>query len=145
MLSRRIHKLEKDDSQETEEKTIDIEAGMEGNIKFSNPVNLKISGKFEGELDIKGLLIIGEKADVRATVIKGENITIAGKVRGDIVSSKRLELSSSAKVIGNIKTPLLIVNQGALLKGDCQMPVEEEKSEIKESLKKEKQSFFPLT
>jgi len=145
MLSRRIHKLEKDDSQETEEKTIDIEAGMEGNIKFSNPVNLKISGKFEGELDIKGLLIIGERADVRVTVIKGENITIAGKVRGDIVSSKRLELSSSAKVIGNIKTPLLIVNQGALLKGDCQMPVEEEKSEIKESLKKEKQSFFPLT
>jgi cytoskeletal protein CcmA (bactofilin family) len=145
MLSRRIHKLEKDDSQETEEKTIDIEAGMEGNIKFSSPVNLKISGRFEGELDTKGVLIIGEKADVHATVIKGENITIAGKVRGDIVSSKRLELSSSAKVIGNIKTPLLIVNQGALLKGDCQMPVEEEKSEIKESLKKEKQSFFPLT
>jgi cytoskeletal protein CcmA (bactofilin family) len=143
MLSRRIHNLEKDDSQETEEKTIDIEAGMEGNIKFSSPINLKISGKFEGELDTKGVLIIGERADVRATVIKGENITIAGKVRGDIVSSKRLELSSSAKVIGNIKTPLLIVNQGALLKGDCQMPVEEEKSEIKESLKKEKQSFFP--
>ena len=143
MLSRRIHKLEKDDSQETEEKTIDIEAGMEGNIKFSSPVNLKISGKFEGELDTKGVLIIGERADVRVTAIKGENITIAGKVRGDIVSSKRLELSSSAKVIGNIKTPLLIVNQGALLKGDCQMPVEEEKSEIKESLKKEKQSFFP--
>ncbi|MCX5886655.1 MAG: polymer-forming cytoskeletal protein [Proteobacteria bacterium] len=143
MLGRRIHKLEKDDSRETEEKTIDIEAGMEGNIKFSNPVNLKISGKFEGELDTKGVLIIGERADVRVTVIKGENITIAGKVRGDIVSSKRLELSSSAKVIGNIKTPLLIVNQGALLKGDCQMPVEEEKSEIKESFKKEKQSFFP--
>lgn len=143
MLSRRIHNLEKDDSQETEEKTIDIEAGMEGNIKFSSPINLKISGKFEGELDTKGVLIIGERADVRATVIKGENITIAGKVRGDIVSSKRLELSSSARVIGNIKTPLLIVNQGALLKGDCQMPVEEEKSEIKESLKKEKQSFFP--
>ena len=143
MLSRRIHKLEKDDSRETEEKTIDIEAGMEGNIKFSNPVNLKISGKFEGELDTKGALIIGERADVRVTVIKGESITIAGKVRGDIVSSKRLELSSSAKVIGNIKTPLLIVNQGALLKGDCQMPVEEEKSEIKESFKKEKQSFFP--
>jgi len=145
MLGRRIHKLEKDDSRETEEKTIDIEAGMEGNIKFSSPINLRISGKFEGELDTRGVLIIGEKADVHATVIKGENITIAGKVRGDIVSSKRLELSSSAKVIGNIKTPLLIVNQGALLKGDCQMPVEEEKSEIKESLKKEKQSFFPLT
>jgi cytoskeletal protein CcmA (bactofilin family) len=143
MLGRRIHKLEKDDSRETEEKTIDIEAGMEGNIKFSSPINLRISGKFEGELDTRGVLIIGERADVRVTVIKGENITIAGKVRGDIMSSKRLELSSSARVIGNIKTPLLIVNQGALLKGDCQMPVEEEKSEIKESLKKEKQSFFP--
>jgi cytoskeletal protein CcmA (bactofilin family) len=136
MLGRRIQKFEKGDNQETGEKAIDIEAGMEGNIKFSSPINLRISGKFEGELDTKGVLIIGERADVRVTVIKGENITIAGKVRGDIVSSKRLELSSSAKVIGNIKTPLLIVNQGALLKGDCQMPVEDEKSELKEKVLK---------
>lgn len=115
-----------------EGKITDIEAGMEGNIKFGSPVNLRISGKFEGELETKGVLIIGEKADVKAKTIKGEDIRIAGKVRGDIVSSKRLELSSPAKVIGNIKTPILIINEGAMLKGDCQMPTEDEKSQPKE-------------
>ena len=115
----------------TEGKVIDIEAGIEGNLKFSTPVNLRISGKFDGELETKGTLTIGEKADVKAKIIKGEYITIAGKVRGDIVSSKRLELSSSAKVIGNVKAPILVIAEGAMLKGKCQMPIEEEKTEPK--------------
>lgn len=109
-------------------KVIDIEAGVEGNLKFSTPVNLRISGMFEGELDIRGNLAIGEKADVKAKIIKGENITIAGKVRGDIVSSRRLELFATAKVIGNIKVPLLIISEGAMLKGRCEMPIDGETS-----------------
>lgn len=113
----------------TEGEVINIEAGMEGNLKFNNPINLRISGKFEGELETKGTLIIGEKADVKAKTIKGENISIEGKVRGNIVSTKRLELSPSARVIGNIEAPVLVIHEGAKLKGDCQMPIEDEKSE----------------
>lgn len=45
----------------TQEKFIDIEAGLQGNVKFSSPVNLRISGKFEGELETIGSLIIAEK------------------------------------------------------------------------------------
>lgn len=118
------------------EKVIDIEAGVEGDLKFSTPVNLKISGKFEGVLDIKGTLAIGERADVKVKIIKGESITIAGKVKGDIVSSRRLELVAPAKVIGNIKAPILVINEGAMLKGKCQMPIGDEKSELKESRKR---------
>lgn len=122
---------------ETRKKVINIEAGMQGNVKFSGPVNLRISGKFEGELESKGVLIISEKADVKAKIIKGEDIKIAGKVIGDIVSSKRLELSAPAIVIGNIKSPILVINEGAILKGECQMPLKEE-TEPKESSKKKK-------
>lgn len=122
----------------TDEKIIDIQTGMQGTVKFSGPINLRISGEFEGELETKGVLIVGEKADVKAKIIKGDNITIAGKVKGDILSSKRLELSSSARVIGNVKTPILVINEGAMLKGECQMPVEEEKGEPKESPEKKK-------
>lgn len=113
------------------ERFIDIEAGMEGTLKFDSPVNLKISGKFEGELETKGVLRIGEKADVKTKVIKGEDIVIAGKVKGNIVSSERLELSATAKVEGNIIAPILVINEGAMLKGNCQVPVEPEESKSK--------------
>lgn len=103
-------------------KVIDIEAWVEGNLKFSSPINLRISGKFEGELETQGNLFIGERADVKVKIIKGENITISGKVKGDIICSRRLELSPPAAVIGNVKAPLLVVNEGAMLKGNCEVP-----------------------
>ena len=123
---------------EAEGNFIDIEAGMEGDVKFITPVNLKINGKFDGKLKTKGILIIGEKADVNAKIIEGEDIKVAGKVKGDIISSKRLELSSSALVTGNIKAAILIINEGASLKGHCQVPTEEEISKHKESPKSKK-------
>ena len=130
--------FKKKDGLKTEGNFIDIEAGMEGNIKFSTPVNLKINGKFEGALETKGVLIIGEKADIKAKIIKGESIQVAGKVKGDIVSSKRLELSPSASVTGNIKAAVLVISEGALLKGHCQVPIEDETSKHKETQKSKK-------
>ena len=120
--------FKKNDKPTTDE-VINIEAGMEGSLKFNSPINLRISGKFEGELETKGVLIIVEKADVKAKTIKGDNITIEGKVKGDIISSKRLELSATARVIGNVEAPILVIQEGAMLKGDCSMPVEEERKE----------------
>lgn len=123
---------------ETRKKVIDIETGMQGNVKFSGPVNLRISGKFEGELESEGVLIISEKADVKAKIIKGEDIKIVGKVVGDIVGTKRVELSTPAKVVGDIKTPILVVNEGVMLKGHCEVSSEEAKTEPGERTKKKR-------
>lgn len=124
--------FKKNDLPQTDDKVINIEAGMQGNLKFTGPVNLRLNGDFEGDLEARGVLIIGEKADVKAKTVKGDTITIAGRVKGDIISTKRLELSASARVIGNVETPVLVIAEGALLKGDCQMPADE----VKESPKK---------
>ena len=129
--------FKKNDRPIAEGEVINIEAGIEGNVKFSGPVNLRLNGKFEGELETKGTLIIGEKADVKVKTLKGDTITIAGRVKGDIISSKRLELAATARVIGNIETPLLLIHEGAMLKGDCQMPVEEERKESSSKKKEE--------
>lgn len=117
--------FKKNDSLLADDKVINIDAGLEGNLKFTGPVNLRLNGDFEGDLEAKGTLIIGDKADVKAKTVKGDTITIAGKVKGDIICSKRLELYTSARVIGNVETPVLVMAEGALLKGDCQMPVDE--------------------
>ena len=117
--------FKKNDSSSADDKTINIDAGLQGNLKFTGSVNLRLNGDFEGDLEAKGTLLIGEKADIKAKTVKGDTITIAGKVKGDIICSKRLELSSSARVIGNVETPVLVIAEGAQLKGDCQMPVDE--------------------
>ncbi len=118
------HMFKKNDLPQTDDKVINIEAGIQGNLKFTGPVNLRLNGDFEGDLEARGVLIIGEKANVKAKTVKGDSITISGKVEGDIICSKRLELTASARVTGNIEAPLLVIAEGALLKGDCQMPVE---------------------
>lgn len=107
-------------SRKIEEKVLDVDASMQGTMTFKDPVNLHINGRFEGTLDTRGTLIIGEKAFVNAN-INGDEITIAGKVSGEIVAKKSLKLVSPARVDGNIKTPLLEIDKGAVLNGNCQM------------------------
>jgi excisionase family DNA binding protein len=109
---------------EVEEKILDVNASMQGNMVFKDPVNLKINGTFEGSLTTKGNLTIGESAEVNADII-GENIVVAGKVTGDIIAERFLRLAAPARVVGDIKTPSLMVDEGAFLHGECQMVFDE--------------------
>jgi len=109
---------------EEEEKILDVNASMQGNMIFKDPVNLKINGTFEGSLTTKGNLTIGESAEVNADII-GENIVIAGRVTGDIIAEMSLKLISPARVMGDVRTPSLIIDEGAVLHGACHMIFDE--------------------
>jgi excisionase family DNA binding protein len=102
------------------EKVLDVDASMQGTLIFKDPVNLRINGRFEGTLNTKGSLMIGEHAVVNADVT-GETIVIAGKVNGNVTALKELKLISPACVVGDIKTSLLSVAEGAVLEGNCRM------------------------
>ncbi|MFA6078769.1 MAG: polymer-forming cytoskeletal protein [Candidatus Omnitrophota bacterium] len=115
MMGRRDRKV-------AEEHVLDVDASMQGSLIFKDPVNLKINGKFEGTLNTKGSLMIGDHAVVNAD-ITGDVIVIAGKVNGNIRATKELKLVSPGCVIGDIKTPLLSVAEGAILEGNCKMLV----------------------
>ena len=103
-----------------EEKILDVDASMQGTIAFKDPVNLRINGSFEGKLDARGNLTIGENAKVKAT-INGDRIVIAGKVTGDIQATQSLSLIAPAVVQGNLTTPRLSVTEGAVLEGQVTM------------------------
>ncbi len=103
-----------------EEKSIEINAQMQGSLSFKDPVNLKINGNFTGTLDSRGTLTIGNTSQVEAQ-ITGDNIVIAGKVRGDIMAKKMLVLMPTAVLTGNISTPKLNIVEGAIFQGKCQM------------------------
>ncbi len=125
-----------------QDKVIEIDSEMTGDLKFSTPVNLKINSKFKGTLETKGTLTIGEKAEINAKTIQGEDINIFGKVTGDVISSTRLKLAASARVTGKIKTPVLIVDEGALVEGICQVPSIDEKVETKKIPKRKSKMVF---
>lgn len=110
----------KKDKKHEAEKVLDVDASMQGSLVFKDPVNLRINGRFEGTLNTKGNLMISEHAVVNAD-ISGDSIIIAGKVNGNIHAVKELKLISPACVVGDIKTPLLSVAEGAVLEGNCRM------------------------
>ena len=108
---------------EPEEKVIEINAQMQGSLTFSDSVNLKINGKFVGKLDTRGTLTVGQTADVEAD-IQGDNIVIAGRVKGNVIARKMLVLMPTSVLYGDISTPKLNIVEGALFHGRCQMAEE---------------------
>lgn len=113
--------FEKRDSKKVEDKKIlNVDASMQGKLSFNDPVNLCINGNFEGALDTRGTLTIGDKAKVKADII-GEKIIIKGDVEGEIKAKINLKLAASAKLRGNIITPSLLIEEGAYFKGLCDM------------------------
>ncbi|PIQ85862.1 MAG: hypothetical protein COV74_06740 [Candidatus Omnitrophica bacterium CG11_big_fil_rev_8_21_14_0_20_45_26] len=103
-----------------DEKILDVDASMQGTISFKDPVNLRINGSFEGKLDTRGNLTIGENANVKAD-IQGDRLIIAGKVTGDIIAFESLTAIAPAYIQGNIRTPKLSVAEGSIIEGQLIM------------------------
>ncbi len=98
------------------------ETAFEGKLDFKGAV--RIDGRFKGEIRSADLLIVGEGARVEGEVEVGTAI-VQGEVFGNVRASKKVDLRSSAKVIGDIVTPTLAVEEGALFHGHCRMREEE--------------------
>lgn len=103
-----------------EEKILDVDASMQGTLSFKDPVNLRINGKFEGNLDTRGNLTIGSTATVVADIV-GDNIIVGGKVKGKITAKQRLTLLPGAVVEGEIYPARLNITEGAIFEGKCLM------------------------
>lgn len=90
---------------------------------------LRIDGHVKGEIKSeKGTLIIGATGRVDASIHVGEAI-INGLVNGDIVVANKLSLGRSAKIVGNVQAPRLIMEDGAIMEGNCSMIQPNEKKE----------------
>ena len=93
------------------------ECTMEG--KLSSSGNIRLNGKFTGDLDITGNILVGETAVIEAD-IHAENISIAGTVRGN-VSGKKVQLLQSGRIWGDISAASLTTEEGAFIDGKITM------------------------
>ena len=89
---------------------------INGNISINGCT--RIDGVIDGTLAVDNDLFIGESGNIRATVY-AKNATISGQVTGNISCKERLELTSNAKVFGDIKCTTLIIAEGAIFRGKC--------------------------
>jgi len=103
-----------------EDKVLDVDASMQGTLSFKDSVNLRINGKFEGILETKGNLTIGETATVSAD-ITGDTIVVAGRIKGKIIAKESLILLSTAVVEGEIFPVRLNIEDGGIFDGKCSM------------------------
>lgn len=82
---------------------------------------LRVDGHLIGTVKSEsGTLIIGTNGQVDANVVVAAAL-INGTVNGDVVASEKLQLGRTARVMGNIHSPRLIVEEGAILEGMCSM------------------------
>src|ERR671932_506233 len=92
---------------------------------------LRVDGALSGRVSSQdGTLIISNNGQVDANV-EVAVAQIFGTVNGDIVASKRIEMGRVAKVTGNIQTPALVIENGAVFEGSCRMVQLREQTEGK--------------
>lgn len=91
---------------------------FKGTLTFEGTV--RIDGKLEGEIFTKDTLVIGEGAQVNASIHAGV-IVISGTVQGNIAAERKIDIHASGRLFGNISTPSLVIEEGVVFEGNCTM------------------------
>jgi len=90
----------------------------EGNLRGAGGV--RIEGAFEGEIAVRGLVVVGETGRVTCEHLKANTVIVAGAVRGNITAEK-LEIRSTGRVWGDVITSSFSTDEGAFLRGQITM------------------------
>jgi cytoskeletal protein CcmA (bactofilin family) len=107
--------------------TLGKETSFNGVLRFKD--SLKIDGTFEGKIESPGFLYIENGATVKADIKVG-SVVVGGVVRGNIEASERLEMLTTGKVFGNIRTAKLNIADGVVFEGKCEMIKNPDKLDI---------------
>jgi cytoskeletal protein CcmA (bactofilin family) len=95
-----------------------------GSLRGSGGV--RIEGAFEGDITVRGLIVVGETGRVTCENLKANNVIVAGTVNGSITAEK-LDIRSTGRVWGDVVVVALATEEGAFLRGQVRM---EERIEI---------------
>lgn len=95
---------------------IDHGCHAQGRLSFVGTVAM--NGKFHGELFSADTLYLGAEGEVEAELQVTVGI-ISGSVKGNITGRERIEVSRTARIFGNIVTPVLVLEEGAVFDGQC--------------------------
>ncbi|WP_319560888.1 polymer-forming cytoskeletal protein [Marispirochaeta sp.] len=91
---------------------------FEGNLSLSGL--LRIDGDFLGTIATEGKVLIGKTGRVEGSV-SAKTVVVGGTVKGDISCTEKLVILSSGLMLGNVRSPRLIVEEGVIINGECRI------------------------
>jgi cytoskeletal protein CcmA (bactofilin family) len=100
--------------------------GIIWNGKIHGSGGVRIEGTFEGEIAIKGMLVVGETGRVNCADLRANTVIVAGNIKGNITAEK-LEIRATGRVWGDVTVVAFASEEGAFLRGQVKM---EDKVEI---------------
>jgi cytoskeletal protein CcmA (bactofilin family) len=93
---------------------------LDASVEFTGTMrcreSIRIDARCEGELHCERTVIIGEPAVLRMA-ITADSVVVAGQVHGDITARRKITLEPTARVTGNLRTPGIVIQEGAQLEG----------------------------
>lgn len=99
-----------------------IEPGieLEGKVRFTSGM-IRLNAHFKGEIQSEGSVVVADQGEVEAE-IHARHVSVAGKVKGAVHASERMEIREHGVVLGDIYTPCLVIDPGGFFDGQCHMP-----------------------
>ena len=95
-----------------------------GVLRFTD--DLLVDGSVQGEIESEGVLTVGvnaviESNDKNKVAVRTRSAIIHGRVTGDVVVSDRVELTSTAELLGDVTASKISIQEGAIFNGYCRV------------------------
>jgi cytoskeletal protein CcmA (bactofilin family) len=88
--------------------------------RYRSERGVRIQGNVRGSIESRQYIFVEAGAEVEAD-LSAEDITVSGDFKGKITCRRRLEVSSTGKIQGQVQTALLVVQEGGAIDGELQM------------------------
>lgn len=97
---------------------LDQGSRVEGELRFRD--TFRVDGQVTGKVISDGELMVGDSGSVDGEIAVAA-VFISGTVKGHVRASRRVEVSAKGRVVAEIETPALIIEEGAFFEGRCSM------------------------
>lgn len=111
-----------------------IGKGAECGGDFSAQGSARIDGRIDGNVKVTGKLIVGTTGVINGSV-EAKAAMIGGEVIGNVTAPERTELTATARVIGDISTEVIVIDEKAVFQGGCNMNQETPAKKPRTSMK----------
>ncbi|MCF7886218.1 MAG: polymer-forming cytoskeletal protein [Candidatus Marinimicrobia bacterium] len=113
------------------------ETQLTGNVKLKG--SIVIYGKVDGNINTEATITVGKEGLVEGD-LNGNNVTISGRVNGNIIAKTKMILKKNSRLIGDVKAQKIVIDDGAVFEGKCDMNLNESKNKVGKNSESEKAS-----
>ena len=97
-----------------------LDAGSQMNGELSFEDTFRVDGRLLGKVSSKGDLVVGERGLVDGEVSVGR-VYVSGTLKGTVKAATRIEITAGGRLLGDIQTPTLVIEEGGFYQGRCSM------------------------